>query len=149
MNCRQRVDDGGVAPLACPRSLFRDMGFKTDKDVTIAIRGSDIVVEKLVPTPDRPPSDLKKMRAPYGFYWRFLRRQVAIASPAPLLFPVARRGAVAGLNSFRGDCYDSRPKRSSMGEGPMNTWMLPRRLATAAFSLAALAIGPAPAKDWC
>ena len=42
--------------------LLGDMNFDPDKEVTILIRGADVTVEKIVPTPDRPRSDDEKAR---------------------------------------------------------------------------------------
>ena len=42
--------------------LLRDMNFDPDKEVTMLIRGADVTVEKIVPTPDRPRSGDEKAR---------------------------------------------------------------------------------------
>ena len=42
--------------------LLADMNFNPDKEVAILIRGSEITVEKIVPTPDRPKSGDEKAR---------------------------------------------------------------------------------------
>ena len=42
--------------------LLGDMNFDPDKEVAILIRGSEVIVEKIVPTPDRPKSEDEKKR---------------------------------------------------------------------------------------
>ena len=42
--------------------LLADMNFNPDKEIAILIRGSEITVEKIVPTPDRPKSGDEKVR---------------------------------------------------------------------------------------
>ena len=42
--------------------LLGDMNFDLDKEVAILFRGSEITVEKIVPTPDRPKSEDEKAR---------------------------------------------------------------------------------------
>ena len=36
--------------------LLRDMGFDTTSDVLIQVQGTEVMVDKLIPTPDRPES---------------------------------------------------------------------------------------------
>lgn len=43
-----------------PTVLLADMNFNPDKEIRIAIDGTDITVEKIVPTPDRPRSGDEK-----------------------------------------------------------------------------------------
>lgn len=42
--------------------LLTDMNFNPDREVAILIKGSEITVEKIVPTPDRPKSGDEKVR---------------------------------------------------------------------------------------
>ena len=42
--------------------LLGDMNFDPDKEVAILFRGSELTVEKIVPTPDRPKSEDEKVR---------------------------------------------------------------------------------------
>jgi len=42
--------------------LMKDMGFEDDKNLEISISGTEIIIDKLVPTPARPISDDEKRR---------------------------------------------------------------------------------------
>jgi virulence-associated protein VagC len=42
--------------------LLMDMGFNVDKQVEIMMQGSDIIIEKIVTTPNRPRSADEKAR---------------------------------------------------------------------------------------
>ena len=63
--------------------LLRDMGFDDTQEILVQVQGTDIMVDKLIPTPDRPESTDEQTPLQLGIRSRSLPHSPGRGSTGP------------------------------------------------------------------